>query len=141
MILIFLIVQLVACSFMTGLIWTIQVLHYPTFNFVSKDRFLDFHAFHSKNISFIVMPVMIVELLSALALAIRVSQSALLIFNAVAVVAIWLVTFFVSVPLHNALSLQMGEKEIHRLVITNWMRTALWSTRLLVLGYFMATPV
>lgn len=132
-----LLTQLVTCSFMTGLIWTIQVLHYPAFAFVSNERFLNFHEFHTRNISFIVMPIMILELATAILLSVRTPHPPLLVVNALALIVIWLVTFFVSVPLHNALSKQMGTEEIKKLVLTNWARTLLWSLRLMILIYFV----
>ena len=48
---------------MTGLIWTIQLVHYPTFDHVADDHFADFAKFHASRISLIVLPAMIVELL------------------------------------------------------------------------------
>lgn len=135
--LILILVQFATCAFMTGLIWTIQVLHYPAFAFVAKDSFLKFHAFHTRNISFIVMPMMILELLSAILLALRSPHPPLLVVNALALFVIWLVTFFVSVPLHNSLAKGMGHQAIEKLVITNWARTLIWSLRFILLFYFI----
>ena len=118
---------------LTGIIWTIQLVHYPSFNFVNKLNFLDFHKFHSTKISFIVIPLMLIEFFSALALLIRDSSSSFLWINFGLIVLIWLSTFFIQVPLHNILSQRKDKVAISRLVSTNWIRTTLWSIKTLFL--------
>ena len=118
---------------LTGIIWTIQLVHYPSFNFVNKLNFLDFHKFHSTKISFIVIPLMLIEFFSALVLLIRDSSSSFLWINFGLIVLIWLSTFFIQVPLHNILSQRKDKVAISRLVSTNWIRTTLWSIKTLFL--------
>ena len=118
---------------LTGIIWTIQLVHYPSFNFVNKLNFLDFHKFHSTKISFIVIPLMLPEFFSALLLLIRDSSSSFLWINFGLIVLIWLSTFFIQVPLHNILSQRKDKVAISRLVSTNWIRTTLWSIKTLFL--------
>ena len=50
-----------------------------------------------------------------------------LIAQSVLVILVWAVTFFISVPCHNALSFKKDDLQIARLVSTNWLRTAAWS--------------
>ena len=128
-----LLIQELTCAFLTGLIWVIQILHYPAFADISTDRFGQFHAAHSRNISFIVGPAMVVELVTALWLA-ALAPNPALIANAVGVVGIWLSTFFLSIPLHDKLADRSDALVIQRLVKTNWPRTVLWSARLLLLA-------
>ena len=118
---------------LTGTIWTIQLVHYPSFNFVNKLNFLDFHKFHSTKISFIVIPLMLIEFFSALVLLIRDSSSSFLWINFGLIVLIWLSTFFIQVPLHNMLSQRKDKVAISKLVSTNWIRTTLWSIKTLFL--------
>lgn len=47
------------------------------------------------------------------------------VFGFVVVILIWLVTFFVQVPLHNALSDGYDESTVQQLIKTNWIRTLL----------------
>lgn len=47
----------------------------------------------------------------------------------IAVALIWLVTFFIQVPLHNKLSEARDKEAISRLVSSNWIRTSLWSLK------------
>ena len=44
---------------MTGLIWTIQLVHYPFFHRLEKENFNEHMDEHRKKISFIVLPVML----------------------------------------------------------------------------------
>ena len=48
-------------------------------------------------------------------------------------IGIWLSTFLLQVPAHEKLILKKDNQIIARLVKTNWIRTILWSLKLLVL--------
>lgn len=123
--------QVASCFFLTGLIWTIQVVHYPSFSWIQKDRFSAFSSFHSRRISLVVIPVMLVELFTAGILLLTKSPIApsLLVVNAVIVGLIWASTFFLSVPCHSRLSVGFSKQSAAKLVATNWSRTLLWSSR------------
>lgn len=131
-----LIFQLVSCSFMTGLIWTIQILHYPAFSLIPTDEFKKFHAAHSRNITFIVLPAMLLELMTAVLLILKFPEIRIFWMNMILVLLIWLSTFFLSVPCHNSLTASQDQEVIKRLVLTNWVRTILWSSRLCLLTFF-----
>jgi hypothetical protein len=132
-----LILQVISCAFMVGLIWVIQILHYPMFCYVAKEQFAKFHEFHSKRITIIVLPLMLFELATANLLSFHLPQSWPIMTNLLALILIWLSTFFISVPLHKSISTSMNLKVIERLVLTNWIRTLLWSLRLVLLTYFV----
>jgi hypothetical protein len=121
--------------FLAGLIWTIQIVHYPSFYFVEEYSFKEFIAFHSKRISQIVIPLMFLELLTAVFLCF-IERTGFFYINLVLVVFIWTWTFLVSAPCHNNLAQSKEKKEIKKLVQTNWVRTALWSLKVVLLfGY------
>jgi len=117
---------------MTGLIWLIQLVHYPSFKSVDDNLFKEFHKFHSLRITFIVGPIMLVELITGGLLLLN-DSSALLIANLVLLVLIWLSTAVYSIPTHNKLQHGKNLKIISKLVNTNWPRTILWSIRLCLL--------
>lgn len=125
-----LVLQWVCCFYLTGVIWVIQLIHYPQFAFVSEKDFARFHSRHTTVMGAIVGPAMVVELLTAVALCRQMDR--LWIVNLVAVVVVWLTTFFSSVPSHNRLSLGKDLIEIKKLVRANWIRTAIWTARSLV---------
>ncbi len=118
--------------FMVGLIWTIQVVHYPLFNGVGLERFVAYAAEHNWRISIIVVPVMLAEAaVTALLFLTRPEQitwqSALLGLILLAVA--WGTTFFLSVPQHNVLMHGFEDGAYRRLVNTNWLRTLAWSAK------------
>ena len=112
-----------------GLIWTIQLVHYPSFRFVEESSFTRFEQFHTKSISIIVMPLMLVELTLVSVLLFRSGFAFSSIASFSIVVLIWLSTFFLSVPCHERLSRGKDMATIDRLISTNWPRTLLWSLK------------
>lgn len=123
--------HLACCFYLTGVIWVIQLTHYPAFSVISESDFVRFHARHTAVMGGIVGPAMILELLSALVLARQLHMGWLLNLSAVAV--IWIVTFALSVPSHSKLSRGRDLDEIDKLVRDNWTRTILWTVRAAVL--------
>ena len=112
-----------------ALIWVIQLVHYPSFAYVDRNKFEAFHAHHTLSISIVVMPLMLLELAAAAWLSwFQVGSEQLCQWFLLGLVlAIWASTFFLQVPLHQKLSNGPNEKAIQRLVKSNWIRTVLWS--------------
>ena len=120
---------------MCGLIWVIQLVHYPTFNFVDEPKFSAFERFHTTRITLIVVPIMIIELLSAVVL-VMYAQNLIFITNLIFVLVIWLVTFTFSVPFHTALCKAKNDQLIQKLILTNWLRTILWTIKSILLIFW-----
>lgn len=124
--------QAVSTFAMFGLIWLVQLVLYPAFSYVEAAQFRKFHFFHTQRITFIVGPLMCLEL--AASLGIFLLQPNIMWGGGLALtIAIWLHTVVVSVPIHNRLALsEIGDErlaQIDRLVQTNWLRTILWTAR------------
>lgn len=119
-----------------GLIWTIQLVHYPSFVYVSSERFIDFEKMHTFKISLVVMPLMIIELITALSMLYLNSMNVPSMAYTAIIVFIWLSTFTFSVPCHKKLYLGKDIKIIKKLISTNWIRTILWSIKASLLCYF-----
>ena len=132
---------LTASTFMlTGLIWTIQCVHYPGFRYVVPDVFVEFEAFHQRGISVVVVPLMLVELGASVALLAIAPPFLPLwwIFLGLAlVVALWVGTFTVQVPLHRKLSQGYDGTVIRKLTRSNWFRTVVWTLRSALVFYGM----
>lgn len=116
---------------LTGLIWTIQVVHYPLLAEV-RTGFVNYHDRHCARIAWVVAPLMGVEALTALPLLWERPPgvgpgAAWLGLGLVAVV--WLSTALLSVPKHSRLARGYDERTIARLVQTNWIRTVAWTAR------------
>lgn len=118
------------CFYLTGMIWVIQLIHYPAFCFISEKEFVHFHTRHTSIMGVIVGPVMVLEFLTALLLCFKGPVGWWL--NLAGVLGIWLVTFLVSVPIHNKLVHGLNIFQVEKLIRTNWLRTWLWSLRSVV---------
>lgn len=127
-------IHFVSTSLMVGIIWVIQLLHYPAFNFIKESDYVEFQHFHMQRISFIVVPVMILELFSAFMLVYYL-RSNLLILCLIILLFIWLITFVFFTKLHQSLLDGYDKKIVDKLVKINWSRTVLWSLRLIILIY------
>ena len=122
--------HLAATLIMTGVIWVIQLVHYPSFLYIEKSKFSYFEIFHSKQISKVVIPLMLLELLTAaLLIYIKTHSNKLMVANFLLLTATWLVTFFFSARYHKKLVDGFSEAYILKLIKTNWLRTILWSIR------------
>ncbi|WP_234573220.1 hypothetical protein [Rhodohalobacter sp. 614A] len=115
---------------LSGLIWCVQMVHYPFFLRSDQVHFVEHIAFHKNRISLIVAPLMILELVTSGILSFQSeTHTGLNIFGFVVVILIWLVTFSVQVPLHGKLSNGYDEQTIQKLIQTNWIRTFLWTVK------------
>jgi hypothetical protein len=129
-----LLVQIFSCFFMTGVIWLVQVLVYPNFSLVLPS-FEKFHEFHTRRITFVVAPAMLLELASGIWLLWVGSQS-IYFWNFMSIFLIWILTGFVSVPIHHRIQ-KNPQKMTVWLTKTNWARTILWSIRSIVWLWFL----
>ena len=125
--------NVISAFLLTGVIWTIQIVHYPSFHYIDKLSFTNFHNFHERRISIIVMPLMLIELITSIALYIHNMWSIIFALNLLIVGLIWCSTFFVQVTIHSILSEKKDKNLIEKLVNTNWIRTFLWSIRMLLI--------
>ncbi|MBL6765128.1 MAG: hypothetical protein ISQ14_09230 [Verrucomicrobiae bacterium] len=114
---------------LVGLIWTVQLVHYPLFAQVGADTFRAYHARHARQISWIVGPLMAVELGTAALLLVLGARELWLLGSLVPLAFNWLATWRVQIPLHGQLSAGFDAGAHRRLVSSNWWRTAAWSIR------------
>lgn len=124
-----LVVHAAATWALVGLTWTVQLVHYPLFAQVGADTFRSYHARHIRQISWIVAPLMAVELGTAALLIVLGAREPWLLGSLVPLAFIWLATWRVQIPLHNRLSVGFDAEVHRRLVTSNWWRTASWSIR------------
>jgi hypothetical protein len=120
-------------AFMTGLVWLIQMVHYPLMRLVEPSRFAEFHLEHSSRITWIVGPVMVLELLSAALLVMNRPQGlspAVVWLSLGLSLWVFLATGLLSVPAHAQLSQGFADAPHRFLVLTNWLRTLAWSLHL-----------
>ena len=127
--------------FMVGLIWLVQIVHYPLFAHVGDNTFLAYHKRHTQWITTVVAPLMLLELATGLLLWLMAPLQPFWILNTMGIAVIWGSTAFWQVRLHKQLSLVDGAARltlIHQLVASNWLRTIVWSFRgALLVGWLL----
>ena len=104
-------IQIVCNSYLVSLVFMTQFITYPTFLHIDKDKFSEYHRKYVNNISFIVAPVMLIELLTLLLIA-YFSKDFLIIKSLILLLVIWLTTFFIMIPSHNKISKAFNKKKL-----------------------------
>ena len=109
------------------LIWLVQLVIYPSFANIDANKLIHWHGIYTFRVSFLIIPLMFAQLGLAVYFALNnPTFSSLSIL--VLIVSCWILTFVLSVPLHN--KIQSGDADsntLKKLVTTNWPRTILWS--------------
>ncbi len=132
-----LMLHLLATAGMVGLIWFVQVVHYPLFAAVGRDGFVEYERLHQRRTSFVVGPLMAAEGVTAVWLALAPPPEVPRLFAMVGLAVLGVVhasTVWLQVPQHAALSRGFDAERARRLVRTNWVRTAGWSVRGVIAG-------
>lgn len=133
-----LIAHLIFSSVMTGVIWVIQIVHYPSFHFIEKELYTAFQRFHMNRISIIVIPIMLAELITGIMLLFdKSSKSHFLTISLIMLILIWAITGAFFSKAHNKLIIGYQELVVNQLVVMNWIRTLLWTLRLFFLLCFV----
>ena len=118
--------------YMVGLIWFVQVVHYPLHASVGPSSFAMYQKQHMQWTSYVVGPPMLIEAVTTLLLFAYTPQqipSWAPILGLVLLGIVWLSTAIFQVPLHNQLLSQFNISAHQGLVWTNWIRTLMWSAR------------
>lgn len=113
---------------LVGLIWTIQVLHYPLFRHVEASAWKDFHESHARRITWLVAVLMPAEVVLAGLMLVR-APGGLAWAGAALLVVVWLSTALLQMPLHRRLGDGYDPHVGRALVRTNWIRTLAWTAR------------
>jgi hypothetical protein len=127
---------LASTLFMTGLIWFVQVVHYPLFGRVGPAAFGPYHAEHARRTTWVVVVPMVAELVtSALLTAYRPAGTppALAWAGLAAAALAWASTALVQVPLHGRLSGGFDPGAHRELVLSNAARAAAWTAHAAIL--------
>ena len=133
-----LILHLIATSVMVGVIWIIQLVHYPSFHFIELKQYTTFQRFHMSRISYVVIPAMLTELFTLILIVISMDQiDTLVLASAILLIFIWLITAVFFSGVHQKLTLGYDQTVVDKLVKLNWGRTLLWTLRLLFISIYM----
>jgi hypothetical protein len=135
--------QAVASGAMCGIIWFVQLVHYPLFCAIPAGHSVDYARENQRRTPLVVVPFMLVEGATALFIALSppagIGRVATLI--GVSLVAlVWLSTAAVQMPQHARLG-RGGDAAaaVAALVRGNWLRTLLWTARALLAAWMLRT--
>lgn len=133
-----------ATGFMVGVIWFVQIVHYPLFAGVGGRDFAAYSTDHSRLTGFVVGPPMLVEAATAVALVAappRGVPAALPIAGLVLLAVVWLSTAFLQSPQHRVLGGGFDATSQRFLVRSNWLRTVCWTIRGLLVLWMVAAAI
>ena len=123
-----LLIHLLCTAYMTGLIWFVQLVHYPLMSLVGEANYSQFQRAHMRQTTWVVGPPMLLEAGTAVGLVLF-QPDAFTIGGLTMLLAIWASTALWQVPRHQALLVRFDIQQHRRLVRSNWARTGLWTAR------------
>ena len=122
--------HLVSSLMMVGMIWTVQIVHYPLMALVGPERFAAYETAHAPRMAGVVMLPWTVQGLTSAWLLVAPPAGVpmtLIVATAVAALVPVVVTVLASIPAHTRLSAGFDAAVHARLVGTNWIRTLAWT--------------
>ena len=120
---------------MFGIIWFVQLVHYPLLAEVGAESFRAYQARNLPLTTAVVALPMLLEMATGIALVWRRRPGVprwMPIAGLGLILLIWVATLVVQVPVHRALSEGLDADLVQRLVSDNWVRTGAWSLRVLL---------
>ena len=137
-----LVAQAVASGMMAGVIWFVQVVHYPLFAAVAGEVGQAYARDNQRRTSWVVLPPMLVEAAAAGWLLLRPPPGVdrgWAVAGVAMVVLLWLSTLAVQMPLHGRLARDGHVPAVvATLVKSNWPRTVLWTARAVLAAWMLA---
>ena len=127
-----LLLHFAATWYLVGLCWLIQRVQYPLMDQVGRANYAAYEQAHVSRIGPVVAPVMLIELATGLWLVFEgdpMFRSTSFLVAMGVLIAIWVSTFLVQVPLHDRLVGGFDVAAHASLVSTNWIRTIGWTIR------------
>lgn len=141
-------VHAAATVFLAGLIWFVQIVHYPLLRAVGHDHFAQYEQLHVQRTTWVVLPSMLIEALTVALLAampllpweVEPPGRVLALVGAGLLVIIWMSTFLIQAPCHHRLQTGGFDQRVWtRLVQTNWLRTVAWTARAWIALHLLAS--
>ena len=118
---------------MIGISILVQFIIYPSFKSPDFKNFNSFHLSYTNKMFYIVAPIMLTELFSSLILVYK-NPSKTYLISLIFLLLIWLLTFFLIVPIHNFLSTDYSIKKVKKMIRLNGLRTFFWLSKYLIIG-------
>jgi hypothetical protein len=120
------------------LIWLVQIIIYPGLARIPSNDFVNYHAWYVTRITMVVLPLMICEIIIAIAWFFLQNNLFYPIVAGGLIILVWWSTFAFQVPIHKSLQAGKDQSRLRRLVTTNWIRTVAWSLKAVLVVVFAA---
>ena len=115
---------------MAGLIWFVQIVHYPLFHKVSADTSVAYADEHQTRTAWVVGLPMLIEGITTVWLFFDpVGSRVLPLIGGLVLAKVHLSTIFLQVTRHRELTRGYNRETVSKLVTSNWVRTIGWSVR------------
>lgn len=138
-----LLLNVVSTWTMVGVIWFVQIVHYPLLSVVPVESAANVAAEHQRRTGWVVMAPMAVEGVTTLLLLAMVPSGVAWFVPWLAGVPLAVAlgaTVLLSVPRHARMATSPDAQVGRELVSTNWVRTVAWTARgIVVAGILLAT--
>ena len=135
-----LLINAVCTWFMTGLIWFVQLVHYPLETYIDSRLAHDFQTQHMRRTTWVVALPMLGEAITTIGLIATPNDAIhppMTWVGGVLLGLIWTSTYFQLVPAHQRLLHTFTTKNVQQLVRSNWFRTVAWSLRSLLCFFLL----
>ncbi len=137
---VFFLVQIFCTFAMTGIIWFVQIVHYPLMRKVGKGRFVRYAQMHLVLTAFVVAPLMLLEAASVVFGLLHATPwitDGAARLGAILLLIIWISTFAIHLPQQRKLEQEFEAVAYRRMLFGNWIRCYAWSFRSIVLVFSM----
>lgn len=138
-----LLLNVVSTWTMVGVIWFVQIVHYPLLSVVPMESAANVAVEHQRRTGWVVMAPMAVEGVTTLLLLAMVPSGVAWFVPWLAGVPLAVAlgaTVLLSVPRHARMATSPDAQVGRELVSTNWVRTVAWTARgIVVAGILLAT--
>jgi hypothetical protein len=132
-----LLINLLSTWTMVGVIWFVQIVHYPLLSVVPVQSAASVAVEHQRRTGWVVGAPMALEGVTTLALLVLVPEGVAWFVPWLAGIPLAVAlgaTIFLSVPRHERMAREPDAQVGKELVSTNWVRTIAWTVRGLIVG-------
>ena len=124
--------QLIVDTSLFILIWLVQIIIYPSFQYTDKEQFDFWHIRYMKLITYFVGPLMLAQI-GVIVYQLFYLFDWIFLSSFICILMVWLSTAILSIPCHTSLQKSgFNLITIEKLILTNWYRTILWSIVFLI---------
>lgn len=116
---------------MVGVIWFVQIVHYPLYKNI-KEGFQGYERMHLRRTALLLTPILILEIVTAIFLVGCAPEGIILklaAYNLVILILIWITTLLFQISQHQKLAIRFSAHQHRLLLLTNWIRVVLWTLR------------